>query len=107
MAGRIVNGYNIKDFVLAYIYKCCNLSFTVAGLQPLMFNDKIENVELSDICDGHFDYFNEIKLEKIFNKIDVENYEFLDVNYYERKIKKFKVKIFYYNSKINVNIKFF
>lgn len=51
VAGRFVNGYGSKDYVLAVLSRTSNMSRTVAGLQEVAVQG-VENVECSFV-DGH------------------------------------------------------
>jgi hypothetical protein len=70
-----------------------SLSITACGLQPILLenNDFIENIDISSICDGHFDYFKEDKLEKVIQKFNV--YSGLKKNYFNKKHYTVKIKI--------------
>ncbi|KAJ7125481.1 DUF726 domain-containing protein [Mycena crocata] len=51
VSGRVVNGYSQDDYVLAVLSRLSNISWAVAGLQPVDATG-IENV-LSEDVDGH------------------------------------------------------
>ncbi|KAG0324663.1 hypothetical protein BGZ99_001600 [Dissophora globulifera] len=53
---RFVNGYSKKDVVLGSIFRLHSLGLDVAGLQPVLAEPRIENVDLSDIVGGHLEY---------------------------------------------------
>ena len=73
VAGRFVNGYSLSDWVLAFLYRCANLSFNVAGLQSCYQELGIENIDLSNIIDnGHHQYSDQKKMDKILKLVDIQ-----------------------------------
>eukprot|EP01080_Neovahlkampfia_damariscottae_P002462 gene2462-3172_t len=72
VAGRFVNGYALTDWVLAFLYRCANLSFNVAGLQPCYEDLGVENIDLSKIIDGHHQYCDPLKMDKILKLVDIQ-----------------------------------
>ncbi|KAJ1960645.1 hypothetical protein H4R35_007528 [Dimargaris xerosporica] len=79
VGGRFVNGYARNDWVLGFLYRYTNLSRgVVAGLMPVEGVSSIENIDISDIMDGHMSYRNYMpKLLKIVG-FEVTSDEFLD-----------------------------
>ncbi|ORX83100.1 DUF726-domain-containing protein [Anaeromyces robustus] len=62
VSGRFVNGYITHDWVLGFLYRASSGSFsTVAGLAPIPL-DRIENVCLDEIVNGHLEYRRKIPL---------------------------------------------
>jgi hypothetical protein len=56
VAGRFVNGYSEKDWILGYLFRATAGGIsTVAGLSPIE-NEGIENFDCSDIVNGHMGY---------------------------------------------------
>ncbi|KAJ3011758.1 hypothetical protein HKX48_006652 [Thoreauomyces humboldtii] len=55
VAGRIVNGYSSKDWLLAYLYRTTNVKLSVAGLEPIGL-DGVEDLDVSDVVEGHLKY---------------------------------------------------
>ncbi|KAG0053449.1 hypothetical protein BGZ83_001054 [Gryganskiella cystojenkinii] len=53
---RFVNGYSKKDVVLGSIFRLHAMGLDVAGLQPVEAVSRIENVDLTDIVEGHLEY---------------------------------------------------
>lgn len=51
VSGRLVNGYATEDYVLAVLARISDMSWGVAGLQPVQVRG-VENVECKDV-DGH------------------------------------------------------
>ncbi|XP_051027536.1 transmembrane and coiled-coil domain-containing protein 4 [Acomys russatus] len=57
VSGRIVNGYCRGDWLLSFIYRTSSVQLRVAGLQPVLLQDRrMENVDLSSVVNGHLDY---------------------------------------------------
>ncbi|XP_026965731.1 transmembrane and coiled-coil domain-containing protein 4 isoform X1 [Sagmatias obliquidens] len=57
VSGRIVNGYCSGDWLLSFVYRTSSVKLRVAGLQPVLLQDKrVENVDLSSMVSGHLDY---------------------------------------------------
>ncbi|KAK8091286.1 hypothetical protein PG994_000791 [Apiospora phragmitis] len=54
--GRIVNVYSTKDYLLGYLYRTSSLQYGVAGLQTVRDVGGVENVDVSDLVDGHTQY---------------------------------------------------
>ncbi|XP_025195594.1 transmembrane and coiled-coil domain-containing protein 4-like isoform X2 [Melanaphis sacchari] len=58
VAGRVVNAYCRSDWFLKFLYRTLSMHANgVAGLQAIQsVNDRIENIDLTDIVSGHFEY---------------------------------------------------
>lgn len=56
VAGRLVNVYSEKDFVLAYLYRTSSIQFGVAGLEDVDDVKGVENVDITEIASGHLRY---------------------------------------------------
>ncbi|XP_003471411.1 transmembrane and coiled-coil domain-containing protein 4 isoform X2 [Cavia porcellus] len=57
VSGRIVNGYSRGDWLLSFVYRTSSVQLRVAGLQPVLLQDRrMENVDLSLVVGGHLDY---------------------------------------------------
>ncbi|XP_050533763.1 transmembrane and coiled-coil domain-containing protein 4-like [Daktulosphaira vitifoliae] len=56
VAGRVVNAYCRSDWLLKFLYRTLSMHTNgVAGLQNIEL-ENIENIDLTDIVSGHFDY---------------------------------------------------
>jgi hypothetical protein len=67
VSGRIVNGYCPNDSILAIIYRASASSWSdVAGLQPVLGVEGVENVNLEEIITGHNEYY--LKLPLVLKK---------------------------------------
>ncbi|KAL5051476.1 hypothetical protein BDW71DRAFT_193813 [Aspergillus fruticulosus] len=56
VSGRLVNVYSENDSVLAFIYRTSSLQLGVAGLQAIENVPGVENLDASDIINGHLRY---------------------------------------------------
>lgn len=71
VAGRFVNGFSTNDWVLGVVYRANFLSQGLAGLQAVDVHG-IENVDLSDMVDGHTSYLTSLK--HILRGIDIDSF---------------------------------
>jgi hypothetical protein len=63
VSGRIVNGYCPNDSILAILYRASASSWSdVAGLQPILGVEGVENVNLEEIIKGHNEYYLKLPL---------------------------------------------
>ncbi|KAI0182561.1 hypothetical protein EV127DRAFT_449263 [Xylaria flabelliformis] len=53
VTGRVVNAYSTRDYILAFLYRTNSIQFGVAGLQPVLNVKGVENVNVSDLVEGH------------------------------------------------------
>lgn len=56
VAGRVINVYSTKDYLLAFLYRANNLQYGIGGTQAIPDVQGIENVDVSDLVDGHTQY---------------------------------------------------
>jgi hypothetical protein len=78
VAGRLVNVYSENDYILGFLYRTSSIQFGVAGLRPAEFVKGVENVDVSDLVDGHLRYrfLTGTILKKIgFEDIDLDEVE--------------------------------
>ena len=78
VAGRLVNVYSEHDYLLAFLYRASALQFGVAGLQKAEFVRGVENIDVSDLIDGHlrYRYLTGSILKRIgFEDLDLEEVE--------------------------------
>ncbi|KAI9099872.1 DUF726-domain-containing protein [Phlyctochytrium arcticum] len=55
VAGRIVNGYSSKDWLLGFLYRTTNIKYNVPGLAPVNV-DGVEDIDVSSLVEGHLKY---------------------------------------------------
>lgn len=56
VTGRLVNVHSVNDYLLAFLYRASSMQLGVAGLQAITSVAGIENVNASDIVQGHLEY---------------------------------------------------
>lgn len=57
VSGRFINGYSKKDWILGYLFRATGgRLLTVAGLSPLNNIEGIENIDCTDLVEGHMSY---------------------------------------------------
>ncbi|KAI0460535.1 DUF726-domain-containing protein [Xylaria acuta] len=78
VTGRLVNAYSTRDYILAFLYRTSSIQFGVAGLQPVLNVKGIENVDVSDLVEGHTLYQH--ATGPILGRLGFE-----DVNFHELK----------------------
>ncbi|CAH2353101.1 probable lipase Mil1p [[Candida] railenensis] len=71
VSGKFINGYSRKDWILGYLFRATGGGIqTVAGLQEITNVQGIENVDCTDLVEGHMSYRKAIP--KILKKLDWE-----------------------------------
>ncbi|XP_076087336.1 transmembrane and coiled-coil domain-containing protein 4-like isoform X2 [Mytilus galloprovincialis] len=61
VAGKIINGYSKADWLLKFLYRTSSVQFSVAGLQPIKWDDRrMHNIDLSAIVTGHGEYLKQL-----------------------------------------------
>lgn len=83
--GRIINVYSTKDYLLGILYRTSSLQYGVAGLQSIRDVQGIENVDVSDLVDGHTQY--RFLVGSIMQKVGLEGIDTIAV---EEQMKCFK-----------------
>ncbi|XVF63759.1 hypothetical protein PTKIN_Ptkin09bG0112500 [Pterospermum kingtungense] len=71
LAGRFVNVYSSYDWTLGIIFRASILSTVVAGIQPVDLQG-IENVDVTEVIEGHHSYFWMTK--QILRQLDLDYY---------------------------------
>ncbi|ORX93494.1 DUF726-domain-containing protein, partial [Basidiobolus meristosporus CBS 931.73] len=56
VSGRFVNGYVKSDWVLGFLYRASAAGRPIAGLRPITDVPRLDNVDLTDMINGHFQY---------------------------------------------------
>jgi hypothetical protein len=57
VSGRFVNGYSKKDWILGYLFRATGGGISdVGGLAPIICVDNIENIDCTDMVEGHMSY---------------------------------------------------
>lgn len=61
VSGRLINGYSKNDWMLAIMYRYQGWALHCAGISSIEV-DGVENVDLSSLISGHFEYKDKIAL---------------------------------------------
>ncbi|QSL64690.1 hypothetical protein MERGE_001992 [Pneumocystis wakefieldiae] len=80
VAGRFINGYIKNDWILGYLFRITYGGIgQIAGLQPIQKIPSIENIDVSDLVDGHMNYRE--AMPKLMKKVGwlVESEEFQEI----------------------------
>lgn len=80
VSGRFVSGYSSKDWVLAYLFRATAGGFNaIMGISPIEDIEGVENLDCTELVDGHMAYRQNMpKLLKTLG-IAVINEEFLEI----------------------------
>lgn len=85
VSGRIVNAYSTKDYLLAFLYRTGSLQYGVAGLQAMEEVQGIENLDVSELVDGHTQY--RFLIGTILHEADLEA---IDVHVLEQQVTRYR-----------------
>lgn len=86
VAGRVVNVYSTKDYLLAFLYRANSLQYGIAGLQAIPDVQYIENVDVSDFVEGHTQY--RFLVGSILQKVELEDIDGATVELQMKKLKR-------------------
>ncbi|KAI0430335.1 hypothetical protein F5Y09DRAFT_307860 [Xylaria sp. FL1042] len=86
VTGRVVNAYSTRDYILAFLYRTGSIQFGVAGLQPILAVKGIENINVSDLVEGHTLYRH--AAGPILGRVGFEDVDFNELTREERKLKE-------------------
>ncbi|KAI1421673.1 hypothetical protein F5Y12DRAFT_688583 [Xylaria sp. FL1777] len=86
VTGRVVNAYSTRDYILAFLYRTSSIQFGVAGLQPILHVKGIENLDASDLVEGHTLYRH--AAGPILGRLGFEDVDFNELTREERKLKE-------------------
>lgn len=83
VSGKIINGYTNNDMLLGVLFRASVASYQhVPGLSPIKDIPGLENVDLTDLVNGHMEY--QSKLPKILAKVGfVTNSDFFEDQSFE------------------------
>lgn len=56
VAGRVANVYSTNDYLLGFLYRTSSLQYGIAGLQAVEGVVGVENIDVSELVDGHIKY---------------------------------------------------
>ncbi|KAF2190733.1 DUF726-domain-containing protein [Zopfia rhizophila CBS 207.26] len=78
VSGRVLNVFSTNDYILAFLYRTSSIQYGVAGLQPVLGVHGVQNVDVSEIVNGHlrYRYLTGSILKKIgFEDVDLKEVE--------------------------------
>lgn len=78
VSGRLVNVYSTNDYILAFLYRTWSVQYGVAGIQEIKGQTRVENIDVSEIVNGHLTYRHSVGI--ILEKIGWENVDKLEVS---------------------------
>lgn len=85
VTGRVVNVYSTEDYILGFLYRSAKFQRGVAGLQDVKDIYGIENVDVSDVVNGHDKY--RYLIGSILTKIQFGDVDFNKAAEQERALK--------------------
>jgi hypothetical protein len=86
VSGRVVNVFSKQDYILAFLYRTSSVQLGVAGLQPVIGVHGVQNVDVSELVDGHLQY--RYLTGSILRKIGFEDVDIAEVERAEVEMKK-------------------
>jgi hypothetical protein len=86
VSGRVVNVFSKQDFILGFLYRTSSVQLGVAGLQPIVGVHGVQNVDVSELVDGHLQY--RYLTGSILRKIGFEDVDIKEVERAEAEMKK-------------------
>ncbi|RYP82897.1 hypothetical protein DL769_001506 [Monosporascus sp. CRB-8-3] len=86
VSGRVVNAYSTKDYILGLLYRSSSVQLGVAGLQPVLHVKGVENVDVSDLVEGHTLYRN--AMGPILKRIGFEDIDPRELERAERELQR-------------------
>lgn len=80
VSGRFVNAYNRNDWILGYLFRLTSGGIRrVAGLAPIEECPFIENMDVTDLVNGHMDYRQKMPVLLMRCGWSVESEEFVEI----------------------------
>lgn len=86
VSGRVVNVFSKQDYILGFLYRTSSIQVGVAGLQPVVGVHGVQNVDVSELVDGHLQY--RYLTGSILRKIGFEDVDIKEVERAEAEMKK-------------------
>tara|TARA_R110002003_G_scaffold41_23_gene3011 strand:- start:12183 stop:14210 length:2028 start_codon:yes stop_codon:yes gene_type:complete len=86
VSGRVVNVFSKQDFILGFLYRTSSVQLGVAGLQPVVGVHGVQNVDVSELVDGHLQY--RYLTGSILRKIGFEDVDIKEVERAEAEMKR-------------------
>ena len=88
VSGRVVNVFSKQDYILGFLYRTSSVQLGVAGLQPVVGVHGVQNVDVTDLVDGHLQY--RFITGSVLRKIGFEDVDVAEVERAEAELKKQK-----------------
>ncbi|KAJ4356160.1 uncharacterized protein N0V89_004190 [Didymosphaeria variabile] len=85
VSGRVVNVFSTNDYILAFLYRTSSIQLGVAGLQPILGIHGVQNVDVSEMVNGHIQY--RYLTGSILKKIGFEDIDLVEVEQEETEMK--------------------
>ncbi|KAM5373514.1 hypothetical protein ACJA88_008358 [Fusarium oxysporum] len=80
VSGRFLNAYNRNDWILGYLFRLTSGGIRrVAGLAPVEDCPFVENMDVTDLVNGHMDYRQKMPVLLIRCGWSVESEEFVEI----------------------------
>jgi hypothetical protein len=84
VSGRVVNVFSTKDMILGFLYRTSSVQLGVAGLQPVLGVRGVQNVDVTELVDGHLQY--RFITGSILRKIGFEDVDIREVERAEEEL---------------------
>lgn len=88
VSGRLVNVFSTHDYILGFLYRTSSVQLGIAGLQPVLGVRGIQNVDVTELVDGHLQY--RFITGSILRKIGFEDVDIAEVEEAEQEMAKQK-----------------
>ena len=90
VAGRLVNIYSENDYILGFLYRTSSIQLGIAGLQNVHGVPSVENVDVSDIVDGHLRY--RYLVGKILKRVGFEDIDPAEIDREEQALRVIEIE---------------
>lgn len=90
VSGRVVNVFSTQDYILGFLYRTSSVQLGIAGLQPVLGVRGVQNVDVTELVDGHLQY--RFITGSILRKIGFEDVDIAEVEKAERELAMEKEK---------------
>ncbi|KAJ4989306.1 membrane protein C6F6.13c 1 [Stagonosporopsis vannaccii] len=90
VSGRVVNVFSTQDYILGFLYRTSSVQLGIAGLQPILGVRGVQNVDVTELVDGHLQY--RFITGSILLKIGFEDVDVAEVKKAEREMARQKEK---------------
>lgn len=84
VSGRVINVFSTQDYILGFLYRTSSVQLGVAGLQPVLGVRGVQNVDVTELVDGHLQY--RFITGSVLRKIGFEDVDVAEVVKAEREM---------------------